>query len=475
MGKTFQKNTSSSPARGTNVNGLVVIELPNHFLVKTDSVSAVVSDDISITAKRLMKPDKKVFTKNEDIYISDNGLQYKKAHLIIPSPTSKDQRWVIAFYCWNVQKNKLVRERDTSCNKITDLEKRKRWCQQQIKIINTDLKSGWHIDIDKKERENILAKITTSSRNIKLIDALEFALSLKASNKPRTYTTYKNFCNKLYIWLEKKHLHHMLLTQFTGSLFHIFLIDLQKNEGIKPRTYNNYLNAIKTLINDLMKHLNKPQENNIILYENPLKNINTLSHGMGKNVAFNKDQVSELLTFMSGSAKREALKFVCQWMYYTCDRTEEQCSLQIKHINYHVPGKIYYPKENTKNSYEKHVTICDELQRLIDEHNLLSYPPDYYIFSAGSYTPGPIKADSKRLGASFGDNVLRKLKYSKDYTLYSWKHTGVVALWNARVPKGEIQTQLGHIGSDSFDKYLKSLGLMESENLRSLYPSLPNL
>jgi len=46
-----------------------------------------------------------------------------------------------------------------------------------------------------------------------------------------------------------------------------------------------------------------------------------------------------------------------------------------------------------------------------------------------------------------------------DYTLYSWKHSGVVAAYNAGVDIKTIQSQCRHQSLEQTDIYLKSLGL----------------
>jgi len=55
--------------------------------------------------------------------------------------------------------------------------------------------------------------------------------------------------------------------------------------------------------------------------------------------------------------------------------------------------------------------------------------------------------------------LVKELNLGKDYTLYSWKHSGVVAAYNAGVDIKTIQGQCRHQGLEQTDIYLKSLGL----------------
>ncbi len=407
--------------------------------------------------------------------ISDKGFPYHPAELVIPAATSKDQKWHIKFYAWNRPLHILDKVRDYTCNNIKDHDERLKWCKREIKLLNKDLKAGFCIDPDAKKENEVTEKLTSSMQSISVIEALQYSLQFKKVKAEGTYKTYKRHAEAFIKWAGNNGYKGLLLSELTSDIYERFLLYKTLEDDIGPRTYNNYLEFNKTLIFDIMRRFNKPAKDIYILKENPLVGIATLECGTGKNIAFNKDQVKELLKFMNGSSKRTALKFACQWMYYTLNRTNEMVQLQVKHLYYHSDDKIYLPKEICKNKIERHVSICPELQRLIEEHELLSYPPDHYIFSAGSYLPGHEMANPLYLARSFSGNILNKCQMTVPYTFYSWKHTGVVALWNAGVPKGEIQVQAGWKDSQSFDNYLKSLGLMDSEKLKSKYPVLPSL
>jgi hypothetical protein len=66
------------------------------------------------------------------------------------------------------------------------------------------------------------------------------------------------------------------------------------------------------------------------------------------------------------------------------------------------------------------------------------------------------------------------MNYPNDYTMYSWKHTGVVFLYRNNIPRASIRMQAGFMDDKSFETYLKSLGLFENELLITSYPSLPS-
>jgi integrase len=80
---------------------------------------------------------------------------------------------------------------------------------------------------------------------------------------------------------------------------------------------------------------------------------------------------------------------------------------------------------------------------------------------------------SKYAGNRFRENVLEPLSFSKDYTFYSWKHTGVCMWYKAGNSIADIQQQAGWTDPQTFKVYLKSLGLFNNNGLKEKSPKLP--
>lgn len=59
-------------------------------------------------------------------------------------------------------------------------------------------------------------------------------------------------------------------------------------------------------------------------------------------------------------------------------------------------------------------------------------------------------------------------KNGKDYTLYFWKHSGVIAAYKAGVDIKTIQSQCRHHSLEQTDIYLKSLGLGVSQAMNKI-------
>ena len=66
--------------------------------------------------------------------------------------------------------------------------------------------------------------------------------------------------------------------------------------------------------------------------------------------------------------------------------------------------------------------------------------------------------------------ILRKLGYGQEYALYSWKHTGAVAVYKKTKNIKALQKHLGHKNIETTDIYIQQLGL---EDFGDFYENFP--
>jgi integrase len=117
-------------------------------------------------------------------------------------------------------------------------------------------------------------------------------------------------------------------------------------------------------------------------------------------------------------------------------------------------NQIYIPGHISKNGKEGYVTIPESFRRVIAESDEFNSDREY-VFQSRT-TENPI---SKNMMGSRYRNLVKGLKLGRDFTLYSWKHSGVVAAYNAGIDIKTIQSQCRHHSLEQTDIYLKSLGL----------------
>lgn len=156
-------------------------------------------------------------------------------------------------------------------------------------------------------------------------------------------------------------------------------------------------------------------------------------------------------------------------MLYTLTRSSELSRIQIGDIGKFHPNKLFIPKENAKNRVERHITLHPVVIEYIDQNNILKLPENWFLFSK-AMRPGPKYSDYGNFGKYFRKFVLDPLEYGKDYTFYSWKHTGVVLAHKNGVPDYNIMVQGGWKSYPAFARYLKSLGLEDNQEFIDKMP-----
>jgi len=400
------------------------------------------------SAPKLMPPDMPV------------SLPYKKCRLIIPPVKAEDQRWYIIYYCWSADKNKLVRVRDRSVNKIENLSDRKRYAKMLMRHIDDQLIQGYHIDSVKLAEQKLQNE--TTSEYLTTLQAIDKAMQIKQADKIKSLKNYTIAARVFTEWLVAEKLSHTPVKVFTKRMAENFMTYVSLQRDLSGRAYNNYL--------AMLKHLFKILLDKELIDLNPFTGIPEQLAGTGRNLAFTIDEQRSIIEYMR-SKYPEMLRF-CQVMYYTLMRTKEITHMQAGWIGMYNKHQIYLPAYLSKNGRERHITIPPQLEEIIKEAGWRKLPKDTYIFSSGFRT-GKKLMQSKKLASRFRLAVLDKLAFSKDYTMYSWKHTGVVSLYRNNVTRASIRMQAGFLDDKSFEAYLKSLGLFENTQIMTSYPSLP--
>lgn len=388
-----------------------------------------------------------------------------EARLIIPSPSSIDQGWMIKYYAWSVRTQKMQMFRKSwDLNEIANLKRRKERAQFLIGEINQALKSGKVYDPEK-----VLAQKANKAINeglgINTHLAIDAFLQSREKRRQRTYNTYESHLNLFSSWLEKKKLLSAPLVAIKTEIIELFLNQLL-TEGKSSRTHNNYLNSIGAFFNFYLKKRRNP-----LIRENPCVYIEKLKTRNGTHIAYTLKQQREILKYCQ--EKQHNYWLASNFMYYLLARTNEISLMKIADIDL-TNKKIYLRSEDSKNWDERWITIPNQFLQILLSEKLLSHPAEYYVFSNQYLNPGPVKMDTRRMGSYYRERVLAKLKYAKGYTFYSWKHTGVIAAYRAGISPAAIRRQTGHRSWVSFEKYLNSLGLFENTEVLNNYPTLPS-
>lgn len=273
----------------------------------------------------------------------------------------------------------------------------------------------------------------------------------------KTTQTYQSQLRTLYKWLKKNNLASSGIATFTAEHARTFINYLSNELKRHNTTRNNYTTNLKSIFASLKLKG--------IINVNPFDNIGHVRSSKTSKKPFNKHQ-RETLKKIFFTRDKELWLFV-QIMYYCFIRPKELRLLEIRDIDL-FEGKICVRGEIAKNRVTMDVRIPKQLLQILIKRKLNLYPQNYYVFGKEG-KPGA-KPCSTNYFSGRHLKILRELGYTKDYALYSWKHTGVISAVKGGIHIKDLQSQLRHQSLDEVQEYLKDLGVMDSDDLRDKFP-----
>ena len=279
----------------------------------------------------------------------------------------------------------------------------------------------------------------------------EIRVSLNAST-----TSYrdKSFLKAFKAYLSKEKLEQLESPQIKKSDILNYL------DGIRTKcnavTYNNHLSWLKLVFN-LMKSRD-------MVEKNPCEGINKLKTQQTKSIAFAPEHTKQLA--QACKLQDTELYIFCMCVFYTFIRPIELRRLKVCQVDLE-QRKINILGSQSKNKKNEYVMIPDKLKDIFLESKFLERPKDDFLFS--DYKT--LHYSRNKFSVAFA-KICKALDMPKNYSLYCWKHTGVVAYYRAGAKLKAIQMQCRHSSLDETNKYLKDLGLFENDNIFENAPEI---
>jgi integrase len=194
-----------------------------------------------------------------------------------------------------------------------------------------------------------------------------------------------------------------------------------------------------------------------MLPKHPFKGISQLPEQGGNNLAYSDHERSVIINYLKENDIR--MYYAVSFLFHAFIRKTELSTIRVGDIDF-ANKTIRINSGAAKNRKQESVTITEGLLQVINDMELDKFTPGHYIFGHQMETSERKigKADlisdrylavKKKLGFVAGDGK----------TFYAWKHTGVVAYWNALKDPYAIMRQCRHSDLKTTLVYLKSLGL----------------
>lgn len=374
------------------------------------------------------------------------------------------KRWYVEFYAWDLRTNRLERKQEFLSKKFKTAKERLSQAKYLKKIIDKALIEGKVLgkEPSKSPKERLKREVEiTKSTDIKI--ALEYARNAKQiGNSERTEQVYNTVYDRLTDFLNTREIKD--LSEVNTKLMCEFMDSMTAKYKLGNTTRNNYRENLKSLF--------KVFQDRKIIKKNPCRKIKKLKESKKRHTAYNDQEAKTVKDFLIENDPQ--LFLYCSFIYYGYLRPKELRYLQIKYIGDDkilVPDFISYNGKKirvSKNGKSEYIVIPKGLKKLIHEFGLLGFPPDYFVFST-LQKPFEKHVSSNYFNKRYRD-ILDNLKISKDHTAYSWKHTGVIKLYNKIKDIRKIQQQCRHSKMETTVDYLRDLGLFDNKEVELLFP-----
>lgn len=365
--------------------------------------------------------------------------KYKPQHFPKLNDAGGDitKRWCVTYYLFDAKAQKPVRFRDRSMNVYKTERERRRYSEKLMAEYKEIMMQGYVVNLEKTEAMPSLLDA------IKLVQ--NYKMETLTGDYARWFKTLGKFMEAYLSKIDKK---DILITEVDKQFCFNFLDYQRTSRGISNKTYNNYMGVLSAVFGHFV--------DSGVLDKNPAEKMRLLwvRHG-GRHRAYTQEQKAAILAALKAKGLHSSYLFV-QFCYYTMARPyKEVRRLQIRDI---LADTIRISAQNSKTRLHRFCRIFKPLEAEIKAYNLRAYPPEYYSFGVD----GP---DVKHAGINYFYNkimaVLTELGLEgNDYTIYSFKHSAAIALWEQTKDIRIVQAQCGHTRITQTETYLRDLELI---------------
>lgn len=359
------------------------------------------------------------------------------------------KRWYIDYRIWDADKGAFVRKQYSGMNKYRTLAERRRESKKALAEIKELIAAGFTAGTGP------VALAGLDMRTATVADALVFVRDQKKLR--RGLEDYNRLLKRLHEYPAFGNLPLRLVRPVHAAGF---IDHLQKSREMGPKTFNNYRDTLSTVFSRLVKL--------DLLPKNPCLAIERQRVAPSPmHLPYSEAQRQAIRAELIRRGDRQMLLFI-SFVYYCFIRSGGELRLlRVRDLH---KDTVLVPAAHAKNDKAEHVAIPLQLEALIAEHKLRSYPPDYYVFTHAG-TPGP-----QHVGANYFPlrhrRVLRAAGILDEaHTIYGYKHTGAINLYLASCDIELVRRHCRHAHAGITAKYLRALGVLNDGEALAVMPS----
>ena len=288
----------------------------------------------------------------------------------------------------------------------------------------------------------------------------DFLAKEEISLRHRTYINHKGKINAFNEWLIKHNLQDTPLRKFSNENLSDFFVHLVKENKLDKPTCQKYFLVLRSM----WKFAVKNKEADFL----PFENITFPPKGKDCSAKRIPERDRELL--LTEMKKRDSqLYLACMFEYYCAIRPGNELRLlKVKDIDFK-SGVVYISADRAKSGRGEFITMPKQMVSLCKEYRIDKANPEFYIFGT-KRIPGSQNISVNMLSYRF-NKIRDSLKLSKEYKLYSMKHTGCTALSDAKIVSSvEMMHHFRHTKLDVMLHYIKKHGGMINSDIRDFFP-----
>lgn len=350
----------------------------------------------------------------------------------------KGSRWFVEFAAYDTESGKLKKKRIFCPGRFTTTKQKTIWANDTKKEIDSLLINGYRFgtsaapEAPEPEEAKTVACLVEKSLQHK-----------KAVLKKKSFQTYSGILKEFLSWLgpgangpieslKQKH-----ISNFQDSL-------LQK--GLSTLTVNNKVNVVVTVFKHLEKrgHIEKKP---VVFSRLPV----TEEY---RNRAFSKGHKARMELVLKENFP--GLYLFTRLMYFQFLRPGDIIDLKIGSFDFDA-NTLSVSGASAKDRKISTLPLHPLLKPLLTEKSFL---PGFFYLCGKNLLPGPARAGVNAATQAHAKALQLSGLETEGYTLYSWKHTGVIAAYSAGMDLIRLQHLLRHKSVTTTEIYLKSLRLM---------------
>ena len=367
----------------------------------------------------------------------------------LPAKLAEGKEWYVHFSVRDPLTSKMKRIKH-KINHIKTVKEKRAAAKGMIARFNEQLSLGWNPFLEKQ----------APLSSVRLYEAMESFLRVKAKeNEENSMRSYRSYIKTLKAWLsEYRYPEDMYVCSFTHAVALDFMNDVEDDDRISPRTYNNY-RAFYVLLWNWMKEKGYSSAN-------PFVDIKKKPKRLTKKIrrTLSDDEVKRLVDFLS--KENPCYLAACLLCYCCFLRPKEICSLFWRDID--LEKQVIRVDEGiAKNDNNSYRTIPDVIVPYLRQLNSLR--SDWYVFSdPHTFSSGSKKMCSREISRFWNDIVRPGCEFSMDLQFYSLKDTGISNMAESGIPLTFVQQQADHSSVAVTEIYISHSKCRAQEELKEV-------